>query len=78
MEASGVKASAGYAIQSGSLSSGLSLNTTTGVISGSANAVGSNTTSTFTIRATSTEGGTADRQFTISISVGASGGGQFN
>jgi len=67
VEASGVKASAGYAIQSGSLSSGLSLNTTTGVISGSANAVGSNTTSTFTIRATSTEGGTADRQFTTTV-----------
>ena len=66
--ASGVVASSSaYAIQSGSLPSGLSLNTTSGVITGSTSAVGSDTVSTFTIRATSTEGGTTDRQFTITL-----------
>ena len=55
-----------YAVQSGSLPSGLSLNTTTGVISGSTSAVGSDTQSTFTIRATNTEA-TADRQFSITL-----------
>ena len=55
-----------YSLQSGSLPSGLSLNTTTGAITGTASAVESDTTSTFTIRAT---GGTqtADRQFNIVI-----------
>ncbi len=81
--ASGVVASSSaYAVQSGSLPSGLSLNGTTGVISGSTDAVGSDTVSTFTIRATSTEGGTSDRQFTITrkqpqITTYTSGSGQY-
>ena len=62
-----------YAIQSGSLPSGLSLNTSTAAITGTADAVGSNTTSNFTIRATSTdENGatkTADRAFSITINA---------
>ncbi len=59
-----------YAIQSGSLPSGLSLNTSTGAITGTATQVGSNTTSTFTIRATTTSGSaTTDRQFTITINA---------
>jgi len=66
-----VASSSAYAVQSGSLPSGLSLNGTTGVISGSTSAVGSDTVSTFTIRATSTEGGTADRQFTITLKAPA-------
>ena len=77
-----VSSSSAYAVQSGSLPSGLSLNTTTGVISGSTSAVGSDTVSTFTIRATSAEGGTADRQFTITlkapqITTYTSGSGQY-
>ena len=56
-----------FAIVSGSLPSGLSLNTSTGVISGTAAAVGANTTSNFTIRATDDEGQTADRAFAITI-----------
>ena len=56
-----------FAITSGSLPGGLSLNTSTGVISGTASEVGSDTTSNFTIRATDDEGQTADRAFTITI-----------
>ena len=36
------------------------------------------TTYTFTIRITDAEGQTADRQFTLTSSFGATGGGQFN
>jgi len=57
----------GYTIQSGSLPSGLSINATTGAIEGTASAVGSNTTSTFTVRATASTGTTADRQYTILV-----------
>ena len=67
-----------FAIVSGSLPSGLSLNTSTGVISGTAAAVGSDTTSNFTIRATDDEGQTADRAFTLTSSYGQTNGGQFN
>ena len=55
-----------YSVLSGSLPSGLSLNSSTGAITGTPNDVGSNTTSTFTLRATA-NGNTADRQFTITI-----------
>lgn len=54
-----------YSVQSGSLPAGSSLNSSTGVISGF-NAVGSETTSTFTLRASAT-GGTVDREFTITV-----------
>ena len=63
-----------YSILSGSLPSGLSLNTSTGVISGTADAVGSNTTSTFTIRA-SDGTDTADRQFNIIVNAPIVSGG---
>ena len=53
-----------YSLQSGSLPSGGSLNSSTGVISGTHPTVSSNTTSTFTIRATA-GGKTSDRQFSI-------------
>ena len=53
-----------YALSQGSLPSGLSLNTSSGAVTGSTSAVGSDTVTTFTIRATSV-GGTVDRQFTI-------------
>ncbi len=55
-----------YAVQSGSLPAGLSLNTSTGAITGDATAVGSDTTSSFTLRATA-GGKTSDRAFTITI-----------
>ena len=67
-----------FGVQSGSLPGGASLNTSTGVISGTESGSTQNTTFTFTIRATDAQGQTADRQFTITISHGASGGGQFN
>jgi|688.fasta_scaffold01402_36 hypothetical protein len=60
-----------YSITAGSLPTGLSLNSSTGVISGTSN---DTTTSTPTIRATDAGGNTADRQFSISPTVSASGG----
>jgi hypothetical protein len=59
-----------YSVASGSLPTGMSLNSSTGVISGTPNAVGSDTTSTFTLRASSTSGSltsTADREFNIIV-----------
>jgi len=53
-----------YSLQSGSLPSGGSLDSATGVISGTHPTVSSNTTHTFTIRATANTK-TADRQFSI-------------
>ena len=53
-----------YSVQSGALPSGGSLNTSTGAITGTHPSVDSNTTSTFTIRATA-GGKTSDRQFSI-------------
>ena len=66
-----------FAVQSGSLPGGASINNS-GVISGTESGSTQTTTYTFTIRATDAEGQTADRQFTITVSHGASGGGQFN
>ena len=66
-----------FAVQSGSLPGGASINNS-GVISGTESGSTATTTYTFTIRATDAEGQTADRQFSITISHGASGGGQFN
>lgn len=56
----------------------LSLNSSSGAITGTAPSPTGATTYTFTLRATDQESQTADRQFTITVSVGASGGGQFN
>jgi len=67
-----------FAVQSGALPGGASLNTSTGAITGTESGSTQTTTFTFTIRATDAEGQTADRQFTITISHGATGGGQFN
>lgn len=67
-----------FGVQSGSLPGGASLNTSTGVISGTESGSTQATTYTFTIRATDAQGQTADRQFTITISHGASGGAQLN
>ena len=56
------------------------LNSSTGAIT-TTDFAGSNTsaaTYTFTLRATDAQGQTADREFTLTSSFGASGGGQFN
>jgi hypothetical protein len=62
-----------YAITSGSLPSGLSFSSSTGTISGTAGAVGSNTTSNFTITATATDsdGNTTTNSRAYSITVAA-------
>jgi hypothetical protein len=67
-----------FAVQSGALPGGASLNASTGAITGTESGSTATTTYSFTIRATDAEGQTADRAFTITISHGASGGGQFN
>ena len=67
-----------FALQSGSLPGGASLNTSTGVISGTESGSTAETTYSFTIRATDAEGQTADRAFTITITHGATGSGVFN
>ena len=67
-----------FAVQSGSLPGGTSLNTSSGVISGTESGATSETTYSFTIRATDAEGETADRAFSITITVGINNSGQFN
>ena len=67
-----------FTVQSGALPGGASLNTSTGAITGTESGSTQTTTFNFTIRATDAEGQTADRAFSITISHGASGGGQFN
>ena len=57
-----------YAIQSGSIPTGLSLNTSTAAITGTATAVSSDTVSNFTVRATTTSASVyADRAFSIQV-----------
>ena len=84
IEASGVVASSSaYAVTTGAVPSGFTLNTTSGDITwSSVSAVGSDTQTLFTITATSTEGGTATRQFGITVKAPAittytSGSGNF-
>ena len=67
-----------YSIQSGTLPGGLSLNTSTGVISGTESGATATTQYSFTIRASDAQSQTADRAFTMTISVGAEGATQFN
>ena len=67
-----------FAVQSGSLPGGTSLNTSSGVISGTESGATSETTYSFTIRATDAEGQTADRAFSITITVGVTNSAQFN
>ena len=63
-----------FAKTSGTFPGGVSINSSTGVISGTESGSTDTTTYTFTIRATDAEGQTADRQFTITISHGANEG----
>jgi len=67
-----------FAIQSGSLPGGVSLNTSTGAITGTESGATAETTYSFTIRATDAQGQTADRAFSITITVGINNSGQFN
>ena len=67
-----------FALQSGSFPGGVSLDTSTGVISGTESGSTQETTYSFTIRATDAEGQTADRAFSITITHGISNSGQFN
>ena len=67
-----------FAIQSGTLPGGVSLNTSTGVISGTESGATAETTYNFTIRASDAEGQTADRAFSITITVAINNSGQFN
>jgi hypothetical protein len=56
-----------YSISAGSLPSGLSFNSSTGAITGTADAVGSDTTSTFSITVEDGVGGSATREFSITV-----------
>ena len=56
----------------------LSLNSSTGAITGTAPSPTSETTYNFTLRATDQESQTADRNFSITVEVGINNGGQFN
>ena len=67
-----------FAKTSGTFPGGVSLNTSTGVISGTESGATSETTYSFTIRATDAQGQTADRAFSITITVGINNSGQFN
>ena len=72
--------STGMTVQSGSLPGGITLNSGSGssTLTGTESGATSDTTYSFTIRATDAEGQTADRAFTITITVGANNSGQFN
>jgi len=66
-----------YSLQSGSLPGGISINTGTGALAGTFGSVSSDTTFSFTIRATDNAGNTSDRSFSIivrSAFLAASGG----
>jgi hypothetical protein len=56
-----------YDVVGNSLPSGLSLNTATGAITGTAGAVGADTTSTFTIQASDVDSNVSFREFSITI-----------
>ena len=72
--------STGMTLQSGSLPGGISLNTGSGssTLTGTESGASSDTTYSFTIRATDAEGQTADRAFTLTFNFGANNSGQFN
>jgi hypothetical protein len=70
-----------YSVYSGTLPSGVSLNTTSGVISGTTPALGSTTTYNFTIRATDAQLQDTDRVFSLTVApepaIGQSYGGGY-
>jgi large repetitive protein len=68
-----------YSVVSGAIPTGLTLDANTGVLSGTES--GSDTGETvyaFTVRATDAESQTADRAFSITVTVGINNAGQFN
>ena len=68
-----------YSVQSGALPTGITLDTSTGVISGTESGTDTGeTVYSFTLRATDAEAQTADRAFTITVTVRINNGGQFN
>ena len=67
-----------YAKTTGDFPGGFTLNTSTGVISGTESGATAETTYAFTIRATDAESQVADRAFSITVTVGINNGGQFN
>jgi hypothetical protein len=67
-----------YAVTSGALPGGVSLNTSTGAITGTESGATAETTYNFTITATDAEAQTASRAFSITVTVGINNGGQFN
>ena len=69
-----------YSLVSGSLPGGFTLSgdSSIGTISGTETGSTGTTTYSFTIRATDDDAQTTDRAFTITVSHGSSGGGQFN
>jgi hypothetical protein len=67
-----------YSINSGTLPGGLSLNTTTGVISGTESGATDDTTYSFTLAATDVELQSANRAFSITILVAINNGVQLN
>jgi len=67
-----------YAVQSGSLPGGASLNTSTGAITGTESGATQDTTYNFTIRATDAQAQTADRAFSIAVNVGISNAMRFD
>jgi hypothetical protein len=67
-----------YSKTLGDFPGGFTLNSSTGVISGTESGATAETTYNFTIRATDAESQTADRAFSITVSVGINNAGQFN
>ena len=67
-----------YSKTLGDFPGGFTLNSSTGVISGTESGATAETTYNFTIRATDAESQTADRAFSITVTVGINNGGQFN
>ena len=67
-----------YSKISGDFPGGTSLNSSTGEISGTESGATAETIYSFTIRATDAEAQTADRAFSITVTVGINNGGQFN
>ena len=67
-----------YSVTSGALPGGLSLNSSTGAITGTESGATAETTYNFTITATDAEAQTADRAFSITVTVGINNSGGFN
>ena len=67
-----------YSITSGGLPGGLSLNSSTGAITGTESGATAETNYNFTVTATDAESQTAPRAFIITVTVGINNAGQFN